>query len=528
MNEFDYQKRQLELGRVSRRQFIHRTAALGASAALIGTALSRPAWANEPVTGGTLTFGMGGGSTTDSMNPSTATDSVAISQVHTTYNHLVELNSNREAIPELAVSWEPSSDAVTWAFKLRKDVEFHNGKTMDAQDVVYSIQRHMGPDAQTAASGVVAGIEEVRADGPDTVIITLKGGNADLPYLMADYHLAIVPDGFDDWANAVGTGPYMLEHYEAGVESKHVRNPNYWKEGRAHADAVEYTVINDATARSAALTSGQVSVINRISKRTVDLMKRNQALEVLNSPAAQHYTLPMHTQEGPLTDPNLRLALKHAIDREALVNTLLSGYGRAGNDHPIPDFDQYFDSSMAQRAYDPDRAKHYLREAGVEDFTIQLHTSEAAFPEAVDTAQMYQEAARAAGINLELVRAPADGYWSDIWLNVPLCMSYWGGRATPDMMYSIAYTCGASWNETHYCSEDFDQLIREARAELDQARRKELYAQAQALVHMEGGNIIPMFADYVDGYRRDEVGGYEEDFVFEMVGHRGAERLWAL
>lgn len=528
MRELDYQKRLLQLGEISRRQFISRTAALGASAAFVGTALSGVARANEPVKGGTLSFGMGGGSTTDSMNPSTATDSVAISQVHTTYNHLVELTSQREAIPELAEAWEASPDARVWTFELRRGVEFHNGKTMDAEDVVFSINRHRGPDAQTAASGVVAGIADVRADGPNTVVIELDSGNADLPFLMADYHLAIVPDGFEDWDNAVGTGPYRLEHYEAGVESRHSRNENYWKEGRAHADFVEYTVINDATARSAALTSGQVKAINRLPKRTVDLIRRNQALEILNSPAGQHYTLPMRTKDGPLADPNLRLALKYAIDREALVNTLLGGYGRAGNDHPIPEIDQFFNSALEQRAFDPDRARHYLREAGVDSFTIQLHTSEAAFPEAVDTAQLYQEAARAAGITLELVRAPADGYWSDIWMQVPFCMSYWGGRATPDMMFSIAYTCGASWNETYYCSEEFDRVLAEARAELDFERRKELYWRAQELVHMEGGNLIPMYADYVDGYRRDEVGGYEQDFVFEMLGHRPAERLWAL
>lgn len=526
MTELEYQKLLLSLGRISRRQFMGRALALGASTTLAGTMLSQVARASEPKKGGTLKLGMGGGSSTDSMDPATVTDSVGISQCFTTYNYLVELDAERNPVPELAESWEAEPGARKWIFKLRRGVEFHNGKTLEAEDVAYSINRHLGPDAETGASGIVAGINRVYADDKHTVIFELDEGNADLPYVVSDYHLGIVPDGFEDWDNPIGTGPYRMEHYDPGVESLHVRNENYWKEGRAHADSVEYTIINDSTARTSALRAGQVHAINRVPRRTAEMLSRVGELEILSSAAGQHYTLPMHTQEGPLTDANLRLALAYAIDRDTLVDTVMHGFGRKGNDNPIPEIDPFFHTELEQRPYDPDRAKHYLQQAGEDRFSITLHTSEAAFAEAVDTAVLFQEAARAANIEVDVKREPADGYWSDVWMNVPFCMSYWGGRATADMMFAVAFKCGGSWNESFFCDDEFDSLLGEARVTLDEAKRRDMYWRMQEILNEQVPSMIPLFGDFVDGYRKDEVGGYHVDYVWELSGHRPAERLW--
>ena len=157
--------------------------------------------------------------------------------------------------------------------------------------------------------------------------------------------------------------------------------------------------------------------------------------------------------------------------------------------------------------------------------TFKLHASEAAFSGAVDAALLFKESAAKAGINIDVVRAPSDGYWSDVWMKQPWCMSYWMGRVTPDMMFSIAYSNTTNWNETFWENERFNRLLLEARSELDQAKRAELYLEMQRLVRDEGGEIIPMFADIVEAattkLKYDSFSG-----ILELDGQRLAERWW--
>ena len=122
-------------------------------------------------------------------------------------NNLTEIAPDGRVVGELAESWEASSDATVWIFKLREGVEFHNGKTLDAEDVIYSINVHRGPDSKSGGSGAVASIDEIKADGKYRVIFNLSGGSADFPFLMADYHLTIVPKDTSDWDAGMGTGP---------------------------------------------------------------------------------------------------------------------------------------------------------------------------------------------------------------------------------------------------------------------------------------------------------------------------------
>ena len=314
-------------------------------------------------------------------------------------------------------------------FAIRQGVTFHNGKALDAGDVVYSLNLHRG-ETKSGAKGIIGGIKDVRATGPHEVLITLNEPNADLPYILSDYHLMIVPDGWTDWTRPVGTGAFTLDQWEPGVRVSGNRNPNYWKQGRGHVDRFEVTVINDGAARLNALISGQIHIMNRVDRKTVDLLKRSPTVQIVRSSGGQHFTFLMLCDRPPLNDNNLRLALKHAIDRDAVLGTILRGYGRIGNDHPIPGHDPFFNRELPIRQYDPDKARFHLKQAGQENLTIELHTSEAAFTEAPDTAQLFQQHAAAAGIDLVIRREAADGYWDNIWMKQPFSMSYWGGRPT--------------------------------------------------------------------------------------------------
>ena len=247
-----------ELGQIGRREFMKRLSALGLSVALSPALFTTSANASSPKKGGIFRTALAGGSTTDSLNPATMNDLMMMDVNWQLRNNLVEVDHNFNVIPELAENWEASHDAKKWIFRLRKGVEFHNGKSFEAEDVIYSINYHRNEKANSGAKGFVSQIEDIKADGKHTVAFTLNNGNADFPFIMSDYHFSIFPAGTkeDDFEKGIGTGGYILQSWEPGVRVLVKRNPNYWKQGRAHFDEVETLSVEDVTARVNALRTG--------------------------------------------------------------------------------------------------------------------------------------------------------------------------------------------------------------------------------------------------------------------------------
>ncbi len=486
-----------------------------------------PAKAATPKKGGTFRQALTGGATSDSLDPAKLFANHSINLTSQVSNCLVEIDHNFKPIPELAESWDSSPDAKIWTFKLRKGVEFHNSKTMTSEDVIFSINHHRGKDTKSAAKPLLKGIKDIKADGKHVVVVELTDGNADFPFIMGDYHLPVYPSGTSgkDWEKGIGTGGYILEAWEPGVRAYAKRNPNYWKKGRAHFDAVETLAITDVNARTNALKTNRLDAIDRAEVKTIHLMKRMPNINVTAVTGTMHYTIPMMMDQKPYSDPNVRLALKLAVDREAMVKKILKGYGEVGNDHPISSVNRYHAGSLEQRKYDPDKAKFYMKKAGMLDHTFNLHASDAAFSGAVDAAVVYQENAKKAGIKINVVREPNDGYWKNVWTKKEWCFCYWSGRPTEDLMFSIAYAIGAPWNDTHWANEKFNKLLKEARAELDSAKRNQMYVEMQSLCRDDGGTVVPMFNQIVEAHSKKLAHGPVSAHR-EMDGQKNAERWW--
>ena len=519
-------ERLLAQGRIGRREFILRSAALGAAAAVPSVLTAGGAVAAMPNKGGRLRIGTAGGSTTDALDtaglPDTMPQNISFGQLR---NCLVEIDHEANPGPELAESWDATPDAKRWTFKLRKGVEFHNGKTLAAEDVVFSINHHRGKDSKSAAKGVVDPIVELKADGKDTVVFTLDGGNADFPYIVSDYHLSIVPNGTKNFDDGIGTGGYILVDFEPGVRALTKRNPNYWKQGLAHFDEVETLGISDVNARTNALTTGQIDVMNRCELKTVHLLGRQRGIQIIKVTGTKHYTFAMRTDTPPYDNNDVRLGLKYAIDREEMLKTILRGHGLVGNDHPIAPANRYHASELAQRNYDPDKARFHMKKAGMLGETFYLHAADAAYVGAVDAAVLFKESAKRAGIKIEAVREPNDGYWSNVWMKKPWSAVFWSGRPTEDWMFSIAYAEGAGWNDTFWKHKRFNQLLKAARAELDNAKRREMYVEMQMIVRDEGGVVIPMFAsDLHAATEKLKFGTVAANWEFD--GHKACERWW--
>ncbi|PZN57488.1 MAG: peptide ABC transporter substrate-binding protein [Proteobacteria bacterium] len=497
-NELEFLSRYVAKGKLSRRDFLGRAAALGVSATFANNLLASAARAEGPIKGGHLKAGLQGGESSNVLDPA-----LNLSQVNFNFGKcwgelLVDMKPDGTLENRIAEAIESSPDAKTWTLKIRKGIEFHNGKEVTADDVMATIERHADANSKSAALGILQGIDTMKVDGSE-VIITLKDPNADFPYLMADYHLVIQPNGGKDDPNAgISAGPYKVTVNEPGVRYGGEKFANYWQGDKlGHADQIEIVVINDPTARMSALQGGQVHMINRVEPKIVDLLKRAPGVTIQAASGRGFYPFNMFCDTAPFDNNDLRMALKLAMDREEMLDKILRGYGEVGNDMPVNRAYPLFSDDIEQRKFDPEKAAEYYKKSG-HSGSILLRTSEVAFPGAVDAAQLYQQSCAKAGIKIEIKREPGDGYWSEVWNKQPFSLSYWGGRPTQDQMYSTAYISSADWNDTRWKRPEFDKMVIAARGELDEAKRKQMYRDIGVMMRDEGGLIVPFFNQYID------------------------------
>jgi peptide/nickel transport system substrate-binding protein len=524
-DQLKYLSARAAAGKMSRREFMSRAAALGVSAAVANTFMASAAKAAGPVKGGTIKMGVQGGESTNTMDPALAASTVPTVNLRNAFDTLVNVGPDGSIENRLAESIEASSDAKTWTFKIRNGVEFHNGKSLTSEDVMRTMERHSNEDATSGALGIMKGIESMKADG-ENFVVKLTTGNADLPYLLADYHLQIQPDGgFDSPAAGVGTGAYTLEVDEPGVRHVFKKFGNYWDDTTGHADEIEVIVLNDATARTAALQSGQVHMIDRVEPKIANLLARAPNLDVKTVSGPGHYVFNMFCDTAPLDSNDLRLALKYAINREELVDKILRGYGTAGNDFPINKAYPLFDDTIEQRKFDAEKAAEHYKKSGHDGSPIILLVADGAFPGAVDAAALFQQSALAVGIPLEIKRVPNDGYWTEVWNAQPFCASYWSGRPVQDQMYTTAYLSSADWNDTNFKNTEFDKVLNAARSELDSIKRKAMYSQMAVMVRDEGGTICPMFNDTVEGVST-KIGGWVADPNLSLMNCMAGVKCW--
>lgn len=513
-------------GQIDRRQFMQGALAAGLTVSM-ASSLATNALAATPKKGGHLRAALAHGSTTDSLDPSTTENDFTIAINLNTNNYLTEVDVDGSLKGELAESWEVSDDARTWRFKLRNGVTHHNGKDVTADDVIASINFHRADDSKSSVKPLLKPIQEMKADG-DTVVIVLESGNADFPFLMSDYHIPVKPtaDGKMEWKDGIGCGGYKLKSFDPGVKAIFERNPNYWKSDRAHLDSAELLAVHDQAARINAIKTGEVELASRPDLKVVALLKRVRSLDVEETSGTLHYTFPMLMDVPPFDNNDVRMALKLAIKRDEILKKVLKGHGVVGNDHPIGRSNRYHADDLPQRAYDPDKAKHHLKKAGMENLKVDLSAADAAFSGAVDAAVLIQESAKAAGININVVREPNDGYWSNVWRKKTWCACYWGGRPTEDWMFTTTHKKGGDWNDTHFTHEGFQKLLVEARSVLDEAKRREMYVEMQRIVRDEGGTAVPMFANYIWAKSKKVAHPDQMAANWDLDGQKYIERWW--
>lgn len=505
----------------TRRNLLRHMGAAGA--ALTAGAAIGPAVAQAPNRGGKLTVAATGGAATDTLDPRTLTSIYHGTQAYLFGSCLTEMGENNRLVGELAESWESAQVGRSWVFNLRSGVTFHNGRALTAADVVWSLNLHRGANSRSGARVLLEGVSDIRADGANKVVVETTEPNADIPYVMTDFHLIIVPAETTDFNAGIGTGPYVVQRFVPGQRIQATRNPNYFKSGRAHLAEVELLVVGDTTARLNALQTGEVQLIERVDTRTVNLLERAPGIQVLRSTTGAYRPFLMHCDTAPFDNADLRLALKLAIDREDLLRRVFRGYGRVGNDHPIGPADPFHAADIRQRTYDPEQARSLYRRSG-HSGPLALSVADVAFAEAIDAATLFKEHAARAGIEIVLQREPNDGYWSNVWRRKPFVAGAWGGRPTADIMLSTAFKSDSDWNDTRWRNPEFDRVLAQARGEFNEQRRKELYGQCQRMINETGGALIPIFNDVIDAARANVRGFFPGNYA--LSGMRAPERVW--
>lgn len=508
-----------------RRDVLAMLMAGGMQAGLAGglATLASTAHAQTPRKGGRITVASTTSGVNDTLDPARQSNQTDYARGFMFYNGLTTLDGSLTPRPALAEEFT-TQDARTWVFKLRKGVTFHDGKPLAAGDVVFSLMRHKDPATASRAKVLADQIESVTATGPNEVTIRLVSPNADLPAILGTFHFHIVREGTTDFSAGIGTGPYKVKEFKPGVRSVAVRNENYWKPNRPYLDEIEFVGIPDESARVNALLAGQLDLIGTVSPRSVDRILASGKHGVFETKSVSYTNLIMRRDTGPGSNPDFVLAMKHLFNRDQLLKSIQLGRGVVANDQPIAMTNRFYFKGLPQRAYDLEKAKWHLQRANLGSTSIPVVASPAA-TNSVEMALVMQHAARQIGLNLDVKRMPADGYWSTHWMKHPVGFGNINTRPTADLALTLFFKSDAPWNEAGWKNEKFDQLLVAARGETDQAKRAQMYADMQVMIHNDGGIGIPMFISSIDAHN-GKLKGLAPIPLGGMMGASFAEHVW--
>ena len=510
---------------VSRRDAMRTLLVGGILAPPAGGLLTHAASSSSPLPkqGGRITVASASGSATDTLDPANGSGTTDYTRAYMFYNGLTRLDE--KLMPHMELSESIANEgALRWTIKLRKDVHFHDGKPFTSADVVYSLLRHKDPATHSKVQPVAEQMEEVKATSPHEVRIKLSSPNADFPVILGTSHFLIVKEGTADFSTAIGTGPYKCKEFQPGMRSVAVRNKEYWKPGKPYLDEIELISIANEMSRANALLSGEVHIITGINPRSAQRIAATGGYAIIESKFNGYTDLVMRDDLGPTRNPDFVLAMKYLLDREQMRRAIFRGFAVMANDQPIAPNHRFYFADLPQRPYDPDKAKFHLKKSGLAGATLPVVVS-AATDGALDMAQLLQLSAQRIGLTLHINEMPAGGYWTDHWMKHPLGFGHVNPRPSADLLFTLFFKSNAVWNESGWKNEKFDQLLIAARAQTEEAKRKQLYADMQVLVHQHCGVGIPLFRSTVDGYN-SSVKGFGAHPFGGFMGFMFAERVW--
>ena len=312
------------------------------------------------------------------------------------YNSLVQYNDKLLPQPELAEEFSTNDIATERTFKIRKDVVFHDGSKLTADDVVWTMRLHMGEDSKSVVKPLVSGVKEWKKVDSHTVKAILHAADVDLATVLGVFQFKIVKKDTTDWLKPPGTGPFTLKEFKPGVRAVHERNRSYWREG-PDLDVIETTAITDPVARVNALRSGDIQLAGGIDPKAIRQVEGTPGVNVLSVASGQYMGICCMLNTAPGNNRDFVMAMKFLQRRERIVKSILKGHGTLGNDQPINNTYPDFCDTLPQRKFDPDKAKFHLKKTGITQ--CEIYVAEVASG-LTDTVLMTQREAGRIGLKI--------------------------------------------------------------------------------------------------------------------------------
>ncbi|ETK35279.1 ABC transporter substrate-binding protein [Microbispora sp. ATCC PTA-5024] len=530
----------------------HRMPAVAAAAtfALLPTA----ALADAPASPSKITFTVGMNEDVDSLNPFVGVQSNFYELMGVTYDQLMDYSArDGTPTPRLAESWSSSPDGLTWTYKIRKGVKWSDGVPLTAADAAYTFNRIIhGETEQVNFASYTSLMTEASAPDPQTLVIKVSKPGSIMNRLI----VPILPEHiwkdidekstatFKNEENVVGSGPFILVKRAVGQYVEFRANKNYWG-GAPKVDSLVFRVFNNADAEVQALKNGEIDFANNLSSTLFDTLKGVAGITPIHADAGSFNDIGFNTGAATvdgkpigdghpaLKDPAVRRAVSRAIDRKALVDKVIGGYGRPGSTAIPPTWANYhYEPAQDElQAFDVARANADLDAAGYKrgpdgvrrmpDGTRPLKLRFFARQEQAESQQVGQYVQgwlKQLGIEVDL-KVMAEAKLTEVIGNGEFDMFEWGWGVEPDPDFQLStFTCGqrstgkpgeysAGLSDSFYCNKDYDALYQQQKSELSDVRRAAEVKQMQKLLYDDAAYVVTYYYDTLQAYHSDRFTG---------------------
>jgi peptide/nickel transport system substrate-binding protein len=498
---------------INRRTF-HRGLAAAAAAGLA------PAFAQPAKAGGTLVYATGVDAQT--LDPQFITDIPTFRVAGAIYEALTAQDENGKIIPGLASSWSVSDDKRTWTFKLRPNVFFHDGTPFNAQAVKFTFDRIANPATGSPRKSSLDAVEAMAVVDDLTFRITTKAPFAPLLAQLSAYNLYILSptqvqkEGANFKRAPAGTGPFKFHSWQPGERLTVVRNDKYWGE-KPRLDGVEFRVVPEDSARTLLLLGGQVDVISGLPSVMVKRMQTLDKVKVVRKTGYRTIFLGMNLAVKPFDDLRVRQAVAYAVNKQALVQGVMSGVGTLGGSFESSVI-QGSDKSLQPYPFDVAKAKKLLADAGypngfATDFFVPtgLYNMDRQLGEAI------QGQLAAVGIKANIVAPEISAYLNTLTqAKAPLFI---GGKGSPtgdmDFTQALSHGSGGRMNHFNLKNPEVDKLIAQQRVTVEPKARGKVLDELQELVYRETPHVTLYYEDQLWATRANvqDVQVYVNEFV---------------
>ncbi|WP_432104602.1 ABC transporter substrate-binding protein [Streptomyces sp. bgisy091] len=476
-----------------------------------------------PKKGGRLRAAFAGGGASETLDPHLANLFADVARAKALFDKLADYDADLAAVPRLAEKWEPNAALDRWQVTLRK-ATFHDGEPVTAKDVLYSYRRITDPAKAYRAKASLAPIDldKSRATGERSIEFVLKRPTAEFPNVLAAFGAFIVPEGTEEFdSEPVGSGPFRFGSFAPGRSAVFHRYDDYW-EGAPHLDEIEFVVANEESARVNSLLGAQIEYAHELNPTTARAHEGKGQIEIVRLRGSLMQAFAMKTDRAPFDDKRVREAFFLIADRQELVDGALSGAGVIGNDLFGKGY-EYYASDLPQREQDLDKARFLLKQAGAEKLKVTLDTSAVAAG-FTESAGIFRDQAKKAGVTIDVKMGSKDSYWSDILDSGTLSCNRSGAMPIESHISQRLLT-DSSTNITKWQHKDFDALYEQAQSTRDKTERAALFARMQRRLYTEGGFLVWGFGDWIIGTAKN-VKGVESDAPANSLDWARFDKVW--